>query len=86
MPSLSKRVWTLPNGEDWVTWRVEWNEHGHPRRKPFLKFSEAAAFLAELGKDLKRRKSYPRTSATVDRVVYARVKSVKVVPFPRRKA
>jgi len=86
MPSLSKRVWKLPNGEDWVTWRVEWKEQGHPRRKPFLKFGEAVAFLAALGKDLKVRKSYARKPAKIDRVLYPRAKGAKVIPFPRRKA
>ncbi len=86
MPSLSKRIWTLPNGEEWVTWRVEWKEHGHPRRKPFLKFGEAVAFLAELGRELKLRQSYARKPATVDRVVRPRAKGAKVIPFERRKA
>jgi hypothetical protein len=86
MPTLSKRVWKLPNGEDWVTWRVEWKEFGQPRRKPFLKFGEAVAFLAQLGKELKLRKSYTRKPATVDRVVRPRAHGAKVIPFPRRRA
>lgn len=85
MPTLSKRIWTLPNGEEWVTWRVEWKEFGHPRRKPFLKFGEAVAFLAELGRDLKMRKAYARKPATIDRVTRPRAQGAKVIPFQRRK-
>lgn len=85
MPSLTKRVWKLPNGEDWVTYRVEWKEHGHPRRKPFLKFAEAAEFMAALTRDLKVRKKYARAPAREDRVIRIRPKTAKIIPFPRRK-
>jgi hypothetical protein len=85
MPSLTKRVWKLPNGEDWVTYRVEWKEHGAPRRKPFLKFSEAAEFMAKLARELKVRKTYGRAPARVDRAIRIRPQTAEVIPFPRRK-
>ena len=85
MARLTKCVWKLPNGEDWVSYRVEWRDHGADRRKPFLKFAEAAEFMAKLALDLKARKAYPRMPARVDRIIRIRPKTADVIPFPRRK-
>ena len=85
MAKLTKCVWKLPNGEDWVSYRVEWKEHGAPRRKPFLKFSAAAQFMADLAVGMKKRKAFPRASARVNRIIRIRPKTADVIPFPRRK-
>ena len=85
MPSLSKRVWTLPNGEAWVTWRVEWKENGHPRRKPFNNFRDAAAFLANLAVELKARKAYARVPVHLDHIVRPRARCARTIPLRRRR-
>jgi hypothetical protein len=84
MPLLSKHVWTLPDGNDYVTWRVSWTENGHPRRKPFSNSRDAVAFMAKLALDLKQRKAFARTWVGVDRVVRPRAVGAKVIPFRRR--
>jgi hypothetical protein len=84
MPSLSKRIWKLPNGEEWATFRVEWKENGHPRRKPFSSFGDAAAFLAQLKCDLKARGVHARGSRGIDRVVRPSRKRTDTAPPPRR--
>lgn len=80
MPSLSKRVWRLPNGEMWVTWRVEWTEFGHPRRKPFLNYHEAVAFLVCLQRTLEMRKTDSRKPVKIARTVYPRALGAKMRP------
>jgi hypothetical protein len=85
MPTLSKRIWNLPNGEEHVTWRVEWKEFNHPRYKPFSNFREAVAFLTQLALDLKTRKALARTPTRVDRIVRPRMRSEQVVPVRRRR-
>ena len=80
MPSLSKRVWRLPNGEMWITWRVEWREFGHPRRKPFHDQYEAVAFLIRLKRSLEMRKADSRKRVKVARTVYPRALGAKVRP------
>jgi hypothetical protein len=85
MATLSKRIWSLPNGDVLVTWRVEWKEHGHARRKPFDNFSEASVFMAKLAVDLKKRKAFARAPARVDRLVKPRAKTAQIIPFRRRR-
>ena len=85
MPTLSKRIWTLPNGEDWITWRVEWKENGHPRRKPFNNFRDAVVFLAELGKELKARRAFARSPVREDRVVRPRAGGAQIIPIRHRR-
>jgi hypothetical protein len=68
-----------------VSYRVEWRDHGAPRRKPFLKFSAAVEFMADLARDMKSRKAFGRAPARVDRIIRIRPKTADVIPFPRRK-
>lgn len=78
MPSLSKRVWRLPNGEMWITWRVEWREFGHPRRKVFCNYREAVAFFVNLRRDSEMRKADARQHVNTARTIYPSALSPKV--------
>lgn len=74
MPTLTKKVWGLPNGTEYVTFHVDWRENGHPRRKPFSNCAEATDFLATLTQRLRTRRPNRIVPSAVQKTLHVSIR------------